>query len=176
MPGRGSMTGFDPYYKWLGIAPKDQPPHYYRLLAIDVFESDADVIAGAADRQMAYVRQCAGGEHADASQQLLSELAQARLCLLNAEKKQRYDTKLRARLAPGHSNDRGPNDSGAMGTPAAGQSQVQPHWLRRLPGGVRRSWIAASAAVIVAALLLAWASSRPAIVSKPAVAAKSEES
>ncbi len=31
---------FDPYHKWLGIAPKDQPPHRYRLLGIDPFEED----------------------------------------------------------------------------------------------------------------------------------------
>jgi hypothetical protein len=36
---------FDPYHKWLGILPKDQPPHHYRLLAIEPFESDPDVIA-----------------------------------------------------------------------------------------------------------------------------------
>lgn len=23
---------FDPYHKWLGIPPKDQPPNHYRLL------------------------------------------------------------------------------------------------------------------------------------------------
>jgi len=33
---------FDPYHKWLGIAPKDQPPHYYRLLGIDPFEGDRE--------------------------------------------------------------------------------------------------------------------------------------
>jgi len=31
---------FDPYYKWLGILPKDQPPHNYRLLGIELFEED----------------------------------------------------------------------------------------------------------------------------------------
>ena len=43
---------FDPYHKWLGIPPKDQPPNYYRLLAINLFESDAEVIDTAANRQM----------------------------------------------------------------------------------------------------------------------------
>ena len=41
---RNQMTEFDPYHKWLGIASKDQPPHHYRLLGIDLFESDLDVI------------------------------------------------------------------------------------------------------------------------------------
>ena len=43
---------FDPYHKWLGIAPKDQPPHHYRLLGIDAFEDDRDVIDSAANRVM----------------------------------------------------------------------------------------------------------------------------
>ena len=39
---------FDPYYKWLGIPPKDQPPNHYRLLGIDLFTPDPDVIESAA--------------------------------------------------------------------------------------------------------------------------------
>jgi hypothetical protein len=29
------MSDFDPYYHWLGIAPKDQPPNHYRLLGVE---------------------------------------------------------------------------------------------------------------------------------------------
>ncbi len=94
----GSDEAFDPYHKWLGIAPQQQPPHHYRLLGIDLFEDDADVIAAAADRQMAHVRTYQSGGHADVSQRLLNELAAARVCLLTAEKKQVYDAELRARL------------------------------------------------------------------------------
>ena len=89
---------FDPYHKWLGIPPKDQPPHHYRLLAIDLFESDADVIDAAANRQMAYVQQRAMGEHQGDSQRLLNELSAARVCLLNPQKKRAYDAKLREQL------------------------------------------------------------------------------
>ena len=35
---------FDPYYEWLGIVPKDQPPHHYRLLGIQPFETDPHLI------------------------------------------------------------------------------------------------------------------------------------
>ena len=28
------MDGFDPYRKWLGIPPQEQPPNHYRLLGI----------------------------------------------------------------------------------------------------------------------------------------------
>ena len=41
------MSAIDPYHRWLGIAPKDQPPSHYRLLGIDDFEPDPDVIAAA---------------------------------------------------------------------------------------------------------------------------------
>lgn len=92
--------GFDPYYKWLGIPPKDQPPDLYRLLGVERFESDADVIDAAASKQMAYVRSCATGPRMDLSQKILNELAAARVCLLNSEKKAAYDVALRAELAP----------------------------------------------------------------------------
>ncbi|HQU45105.1 MAG TPA: hypothetical protein PK867_19985 [Pirellulales bacterium] len=38
------MQAFDPYHKWLGIPPKDQPPNHYRLLGIELFEEDLEVI------------------------------------------------------------------------------------------------------------------------------------
>src|SRR6476660_516224 len=91
---------FDPYYKWLGIPPAEQPPHHYRLLAIKVFEKDPDVIANAADRQMAHLRTFQAGKYTDLSQRLLNEVSAARLCLLTADKKAAYDEQLRARLKP----------------------------------------------------------------------------
>jgi hypothetical protein len=90
---------FDPYRKWLGIPKREQPPNHYRLLALDWFEEDPEVIEAAADRQMAHVRTYQGGRHADDSQRLLNELAAARVCLLNLEKKAAYDAQLRASLA-----------------------------------------------------------------------------
>ena len=89
---------FDPYRKWLGIPKREQPPNHYRLLALDWFESDPDVIEAAADRQMAHVRTYQSGPHAEESQRLLNELSAARLCLLTTEKKAAYDAELRARL------------------------------------------------------------------------------
>ena len=91
---------FDPYYKWLGILPKDQPPHHYRLLGVELFEGDLDVIEGAADRQMGFVRQYQSGEHATHAAKILNELAIARLCLLKPATKTAYDAKLRQALAP----------------------------------------------------------------------------
>ena len=90
---------FDPYYKWLGIPPKDQPPNHYRLLGLQLFEPDVEVIEAAANRQMAYVQQRATGEHAAVSQKLLNELSAARVCLLNPQKKAGYDAALSSKLS-----------------------------------------------------------------------------
>lgn len=86
---------FDPYLQWLGIREPERPPNHYRLLGIDLFESDPQVIANAADRQMAYVRMFQSGPHAALSQRLLNEIATARVCLLTSERKAVYDAQLR---------------------------------------------------------------------------------
>jgi len=86
---------FDPYHRWLGIPPEEQPPGYYRLLGVKLFESDADVIDSAVNRQMAHLRTFQGGPHAALSQRLLNEVATARVCLLNPTKKAAYDNSLR---------------------------------------------------------------------------------
>jgi len=94
----GSAASFDPYYEWLGIGPKDQPPDHYRLLGVERFEANESVIAGAADRQMGHVRTFQSGPRSRQSQQLLNQISAARVCLLSAEKKRRYDEQLRAQL------------------------------------------------------------------------------
>lgn len=92
------MADFDPYHKWLGIPKKDQPAHHYRLLGLDVFEDDPDVIDVAANRVMTFLQQCATGKHIALSQKLLNEVAQARVVLLNPAKKAKYDAKLQAQI------------------------------------------------------------------------------
>jgi hypothetical protein len=89
---------FDPYYKWLGIPPKDQPPHHYRLLGIELFEADREVIDAAANRLMGYLKDLAVGDETAYSQKLLNEIARARLCLLTKDKKAAYDQELREKL------------------------------------------------------------------------------
>lgn len=88
--------GFDPYYKWLGIRPEEQPPNYYRLLGIAAFESDLEVISNAADQRMVHLRSYQAGQHAAASQRILNEVSAARICLLTPERKAEYDAALRA--------------------------------------------------------------------------------
>ena len=95
---RSVVSGeFDPYHRWLGISPKDQPPNHYRLLAIDRFEPDPEVIRDAAERQMAHVRTYQLGEHVELSQRILNELAAAKACLLDPARKAKYDDRLHSR-------------------------------------------------------------------------------
>ena len=89
---------FDPYYQWLGIPQEERPINKYRLLALQVFESDEDVIANAADRQMAFIRTFQSGSHSAESQMLLNELSSARVTLLNKQSKAEYDQQLRQTL------------------------------------------------------------------------------
>ncbi len=90
---------FDPYLRWLGIRDPQRPPNHYRLLGLDPFESDPEVIAEAADRQMGHIRTHQTGPHAELSQKVLNELARAKVCLLNARRKAAYDEMLQEQLA-----------------------------------------------------------------------------
>ena len=89
---------FDPYRKWLGILSKDQPPNFYRLLSLELFENDLDVIEAAVDRTMGFIRQYQSGEHATEAANLLNELARARICLLKPATKSEYDSKLKSEM------------------------------------------------------------------------------
>lgn len=88
---------FNAYHKWLGIPRKDQPPNHYRLLGIELFEADEDVISAAADQRMVYLRSFQSGKHAAAAETLLNEIAAARICLLSPERREPYDRELRAK-------------------------------------------------------------------------------
>jgi hypothetical protein len=81
------MSSFDAYYKWLGIPPSDQPPNHYRLLGIGLFEPNAEVISDAADSCMAHIRSFQLSAHSEDCDRILNEIARARLCLLNVEKR-----------------------------------------------------------------------------------------
>ena len=91
---------FDPYYKWLGIPPEEQPPHFYRLLGVPLFEADSDVIEAAVDRQLTHLRAKAAGPRSEAARKLLKEVALAQVTLLEKSSKAVYDAKLKKKLAP----------------------------------------------------------------------------
>jgi curved DNA-binding protein CbpA len=87
----------DPYETWLGIPAHRRPPTHYDLLGLVPFESDPQTIDQAALRRMGKVRQHQIGPQSDLSQEILAELARARLILMDPERRANYDAKLRAR-------------------------------------------------------------------------------
>ena len=56
-------ASFNPYHKWLAIPPEDQPANHYRLLAIELWEDDAEVIANAAEQRISHLRILEMGEN-----------------------------------------------------------------------------------------------------------------
>jgi pSer/pThr/pTyr-binding forkhead associated (FHA) protein len=91
------MNQYDVYHQWLGIPPEEQPPSFYKLLGLAEFEHDPEVIRNAAERQALHVRRLARGEFTDIGQELLNEVAQAKLWLISPEKREEYDRSLRER-------------------------------------------------------------------------------
>ena len=73
-----TSTKFDPYHKWFGIPPSQQPPTHYRLLGLEPLEPDREVIDSAANQRIAYLQDIAAGPHGEVSQKLLNEVAAAR--------------------------------------------------------------------------------------------------
>lgn len=84
----------DHYHKWLGISPDEYPPNHYRLLGIADFESDQDVIRNAADQRMVFLRTIHHPEELAVAQELLNQVAKAKICLLSDEQKREYDTSI----------------------------------------------------------------------------------
>jgi len=94
------MKTVDPYYEWLGIPPKDQPPNHYRLLGLELFEENRNVIDAAANRQMSFIKEYQAGADSELSQKLLNELSAARLCLLSVPEGDLRHSVARATQAP----------------------------------------------------------------------------
>ncbi len=168
---------FDAYYKWLGISPKDQPPNHYRLLGIDVFEDNPEVITSAADKQMAHIRSFQTGKFSALSQKILNEIAAARICLLNAAKKAAYDDQLRGQLAalesrPQQAEAFDPSKIG-LDFSATSAASVVP----RQSHGTKSPWqlpAAIAAAILASVAIIACLRSNPPEGEKPVAQAKAD--
>lgn len=87
------------YHQWFGIPPKDQPPNAYRLLGIELFETDPQVIEAAAEQRMLLLRARQYGPHSAQSQQMMNEVSRALRTLLTESARASYDDELRRKLA-----------------------------------------------------------------------------
>ena len=119
---------FDPYHKWLGIPPQDQPANHYRLLGIERLEDDADVISSAADQRMNFLRQFQNGERTVLAQQLLNEIAAARVCLLDVEKKEDYARNLKQEMGLALSESATPDTEQLAATTEFVPNEDAPEW------------------------------------------------
>ena len=84
----------DVYKDWLGIEEVQRPLNYYQLLKLKPFEDNTLLIRKQYRQLNAHVKKYATGDYIDQSQALLNELAQAMLCLTDAERKADYDVSL----------------------------------------------------------------------------------
>jgi len=89
---------FDPYYAWLEIPPEEQPPNHYRLLGIDPFEDRRELVERAAEQRVGMLHAFRSGEHSKIATRLLNEVAAAKVCLLNPNRKSGYDAGLQKML------------------------------------------------------------------------------
>jgi hypothetical protein len=85
---------FDPYFEWLGIESRGQPPDHYRLLGLKRFESDPELIGRAADATLAKVRRIRPGPQLTEWSRLLDDLNAAKACLLDPQSRSPYDKSL----------------------------------------------------------------------------------
>jgi hypothetical protein len=90
---------FDPYYKWLAIPPSEQPPHHYRLLGIELFETDHEVIKNAAKLRCLHIRSFQNEKFAMVAAKLQKKIVAAKICLLDPASKAEYDALLRQKLS-----------------------------------------------------------------------------
>ena len=91
---------FDAYHQWLGIPPQEQPANHYRLLGLSTFEPNDEVIRIAAAQRQPLLRTFQQGRGAERSQQLLNEITQAKICLLDPDKRAKYDRTLAPLTVP----------------------------------------------------------------------------
>jgi hypothetical protein len=87
-------TAFDPYLDWLGLETSGRAPTHYQLLGVPEFEADPTTISLAADARMAEIRKYQAGPRGQYTHKLLNEITVAKLCLVNARSKAKYDTSL----------------------------------------------------------------------------------
>jgi hypothetical protein len=85
---------FNPYREWLQIDSAARPDHY-ALLGLAAYETDAQRIAMAADRQIALLRKTATKERLALAKQVAKEIVDARNCLLSSGDRAAYDASLR---------------------------------------------------------------------------------
>jgi hypothetical protein len=82
---------FNPYTEWLGIPVEEQPPNYYRLLGVALFEQNLQLIHDSADYRMRAVHSQVNSPYGAYVQPMIDLIRQAHTCLLNPQYRAAYD-------------------------------------------------------------------------------------
>lgn len=101
----------DFYTKWLDVLPGPRPPDYYTLLGVEAFCGDLDAIEAATRRQLTRLDDFAlhpNRETRDAVQNMMNEVARARVDLVNPGRRLDYDRRLAAQLGVSPPHDTAP--------------------------------------------------------------------
>lgn len=157
---------FDPYHTWLSIPPEEQPPTHYRLLGVPPLESNPAVIEHAANRQLTHLKTFQSGKFGKYSQRLMNEVCQARICLLNPDRKAVYDAELQAQQQAAAMPDglgipnlsspsRLRSRRGVRRTAAGGRALGKPRSAKKVPPIVMVVIVAAVCAA-AAAVAISW--------------------
>ncbi len=93
--GTEAHGGFDPYRAWLDVREVRRPLNAYELLGIRTLEDDQEAIRAAASRKRAALLAHRPAAPPEIWNQVYSELEQAAQTLLDADRKQAYDTALK---------------------------------------------------------------------------------
>lgn len=91
----------DIYTRWLAIPPGNRPPHYYELLGLPLFSAEREQIESAARKQFRRIKPFQDHEDRDtreAVQDVMNQIASARVTLTDPQKKDQYDQSLAAKL------------------------------------------------------------------------------
>jgi hypothetical protein len=91
----------DFYTQWLGLPDGHRPPDYYTLLGVEVFCRDQDAIEKATRQQLTRLDEFAlypDRDTRDAVQDIMNEVARARVDLVNPKRRPIYDSKLAQQL------------------------------------------------------------------------------
>jgi len=96
-----SKEGGDPYAQCLDLPPGDRPPHYYQLLLLELFCSHPERIQHASRKQFRRIKPFE--DHPDHQvrqviQDIMTQIATARVVLCDHQKKQDYDRELATQL------------------------------------------------------------------------------
>jgi pSer/pThr/pTyr-binding forkhead associated (FHA) protein len=161
----------DVYHKLLGISPKEQPPTHYRLLGVEPFETDREVIANAARARCQFVRSVSL-TMPELTEPVLDAIMAAKRCLLDPVQRAEYDRDLYGKQAPAKAPEvgapelpSGNQNAVPLGSDAEGAVKFEtdswmlaPAPVAELPQG--REWVVGSGSQAAIRVRAPWVSRR----------------